>query len=239
MSITEHIQPILDRMLPAALMAGMLLLATGACAADHLEPEPSPLWGGPLYDADLTKSVFAEAFNGDVAARVLVMASRFPAYMVGVKTEGGAYRIFTLHSDGEVYPVSHDNVPEPFAVSGPDGSATIIAPKQSTPKFAVERCEEAVDLALGQRLVALWRRMLMETRYADPPSGAPDGGLFVFSMETGSLAMSGQYSGGRPPGKLGALIDVVYAMNDYCGTKNKDLAARLSLQVSNLEKQLQ
>jgi hypothetical protein len=246
MTLTGHLQHVLDRKLPAALVAGVLLIGTGVHAADHLEPEPPLLSQIPrFYDAEAVKSVFAEAFRGDVVARVLVLPPWKPAFAVGMKMDSGAYRIFTLAAADDVFPRSHKAPFEPFAAPGPGGAATVIAPQPPRRAMAALRCEANVDPKLGSRIVGVWKQMLIQTGYDDPPApGAPDGEAFVFSMESfhpgeAALAMSGQYWGGRPSGRLGALVDVVFAMDDYCIAKDKTRLAKLNEQISNLEKKLQ
>ena len=244
MTFTEHLQPMLDKRLPAVLVAGMLSCVAPSLAQDKLEPEPSPTSDFRLYDAQDTKEVFAEAFREDVLARVLVIPPRSMAFMLVLKRDGEAFRLVELQGTIGMGERNREVPFEPFAVPGPDGTATVIAPQPEHRPSATKRCDVPIAPPLAQRIAAIWKRMLLDAHYVDPPSGAPDGEALVFSMEwsrpgDAALAMSGQYWGGHPPGKLGALIDIVYAMEDYCDGKSQSRSEKLNEQVSNLEKQLQ
>jgi hypothetical protein len=243
MTLAEYIQPLLNKRLPAAVVAGLLSCMSPSLAEDHLEPEPSPTSDFRLYEVQDAKEIFTEAFRSDVVARVLVFPSRSMTFMLVLKSDSGAFQLLELQGSIAMGTKHGQPAFEPFAVSGPDGGATIIAPQPEHSPSATKRCEVPIALPLAQRITAVWKRVLLDAHYVDPPSGAADGEAFVFSMEQvhpgdAPLAMSGQYWGGRPPGKLGALIDIVYAMKDYCDGKGQIRSQKLNKQVSNLEKQL-
>jgi hypothetical protein len=96
----------------------------------------------------------------------------------------------------------------------------------------VKRCVVDIDKILGERLVDVWGKMLMQTRYPEPEGNETvivDGTQFDF------------YSYGKagwiwnPNGeKTGAFAGIGYAMADYCEDKGNATLATLSGKLNDL-----
>ena len=96
MTLTDHLQPLLDKRFPAALVA-LVLGVVPAFAGDHLEPV-HPVWTGVSgpYPAREIRGIFPDAFASDVVARAFVMEAFSPAYMIGIKRAKSGYAILHL-----------------------------------------------------------------------------------------------------------------------------------------------
>src|ERR1700753_1162856 len=92
MTLIEHIQPLLYKRLPAALVVGLLFTSAPALADDHLEPVT------PATRVDeFVRYVFADAFKRDVIVSAYIDRSWDPPDVVGISKRHGVRRILVLH----------------------------------------------------------------------------------------------------------------------------------------------
>jgi hypothetical protein len=231
--VTEHLQRVLDRKLPAALVAGMLLIGAPVYAADYLEPVL------PMASHDeFVRYVFADAFSSDVLVRVYIDRSWYPPDMAGIRKDRGAYRIFVLRAPANLPKMPENPSFEPFAVAGPGDAKTTIAPVRSkpTPVRDMKRCSIALDKTLAGRIENAWTRMVLGTRTSPNPRLGADGVSYTFW--TTSPQRSGWICSPQPNTAPGTLAQIAESMVDYCESrKRKDLTG-LMTQVGLLEKRL-
>ena len=233
MTITEHIQPMLDKKFAAALAGGLLFVGAPAWADDHLEPDL------PVASHDeFVRYVFADAFKQDVKVRVYIDRSWYLPDMVGISKSHGVHRIFALHPPRDL-PVIPDEPPfGPFDVEGPGGMKTTITPvrRKPAPVLGMKRCEIILDSALAERIESTWTRMVLATRRSPNPRGGADGVSYTFW--TSSRAKGGWIWNPLPATTPGMLAQIAETMIDYCKSRNGKDLAELRTQVSSLEKRL-
>ena len=187
-----------------------LLVATPVFAQEHLEPDLSAMSGlPPLVDPNFARRVFPEAFDRDVRIRVLEWPAWSFEAMTGIRETAAGYAIFALESD-----------------------------RMKTPAAVDDRCETPIDRALAGRIIALWKTMLMQTRYRDPPWMGLDGADYAFAMGVGFSPMTGHIWSPREGTNPGRLVAISLAMYEVCKAPAKDWS-KLERLTADLEKNLQ
>ena len=212
-------------MMRLALPLFLALQSTSVLAADHLEPEHSrfeyPV-AFDIFDRDDVRvlSVFKDAFEAGVRARVIAIPSFQPEYAAGISEREGLYRIFSLHAESQL--LSNTNI-------------------------RINRCEAEIARTLGAQIITLWNLMLFETRYSQEPARGNDGVRFHFSIfYPGSSPNSGneqflaeQTWSPSPTSRPGRLVVIADAMDSYCKTRNLSVLGTLDRQVNSLLTELQ
>jgi hypothetical protein len=212
----------------AAIVFSAMLCSASALAQGHLEPEANAISGGWDSDYDtLRLSVFKEAFDRNVRARVIVdEAMTGYGLAMGVKEDAGSFKIFALHP--EMWLWLHTET----------GKAQAQQYHIVVPPIKIDRCEVVIDAALGNRLIEVWKQMLLRTQYYDTPRWGADGTWFYFSMPLGAQRLAGQtWSPDDGPPRL--LTDITATMNELCTTKEHKYVDRLQQQVTGLLARLQ
>jgi hypothetical protein len=232
MTLTEHLQPLLDKRFPAALVAGMLFAGAPVWANDHLEPVV------PVARFDeFLRYVFASAFKQDVVVSAFIDRSWDPPDMVGISKRHGVHRIFAL-DPRDLPEISDEPPPEPFAVEGPGGAKTMITParRKWPPVRGVRHCEIALDTTLAERIESVWTQMVLATRQSTPEYGGTDGVSYTFS--TTSPEKQGWAWSPLPATKPGVLARIAETMIGYCRSRNGKGLEELTAQVASLEKKM-
>jgi len=237
MTLTDHLQPLLDKRFPAALVAILVSIAP-ALAGDHLEPEDS-IYSGvapfqPGYDRAMVAS-FADAFKADVEASAIVQPSFEPEFAVGVKQDADGYRIFYQEASQQLWQYSVLEMMKRGEITSADanGKSTtaedIAKLEKSLPPnpkdVKINRCEYAIDSDLGAKIVDDWRRMLLGTRYAKRPRMGIDGTFYHFFAKSGYQGMAGKTWSPDPATATGMLAQLADSMKTLCTTK-RDLTLR-------------
>jgi hypothetical protein len=222
----------LGRSVPLALAATLLfaanLHAQPPKREDHLEPEGSII-GGTASPGDYEERLhqaFISAYDRQIAVRMVAIPSFVPEYAVGLRRvnpygDGPPYRIFGLQAATSIWLA---------------GQKQEHAPQPADSK--VQHCDAAIGDLLGQRIVSVWRKMLMNTRYAQQYQGSADGISLHFGM---FVAKVGQFAGAllasdrnSATGTLAALANM---MRDVCVKKTSE--GQLEHLTTELEQRLQ
>jgi hypothetical protein len=223
---------------------------------DHLVPEQS-VYFGPKYDVEYESRVIAVlrgAFDADVRVRMIAEPSFQPEYTVGLSEDAGEYRIFALEPAVPLYSyqILEDLERGAIASVGKSGEMkSEIAKLRSTlpadyHDVKVNRCQTSVDSRLGGRLIDVWQRMLLQTRFeGDPDDKAPetetirmDGEDFHFSMRSRFGALEGKTWSPSLPSKPAKLVEIAETMRAYCTRRDDKTIARLSKRVDALLEEL-
>ena len=192
----------------SCLALAILFLAAPAFAQERLEPDLSAMSGLPP-DPNFAQSIFPDAFDRAVRIRVLQWPAQHIAAMTGIRATASGYAIFSLESDRL------------------KAQAAIDA-----------RCETPIDRLLAGRIIAVWKTMLMQTRYRDPPWTGLDGADYFFAMGVGSWPMTGHIWSPKEGTNPGRLVAISLAMYEVCKAANKDWT-KLDGLTADLEKNLQ
>lgn len=257
MTLTEHIRPMLDKRLPVAILAGLLVVAAPARGQDdHLFPESTLLNSAqldnkpPRLDADYdiaVATVFRDVFAVDTVLYADADNPLGGIRFVGLKKNKDAWRIFSLDEDvpllryAEIAEAERDG----DAQTARDYRAEVPARPEDVP---LHRCEKPLDSALAQRIAALWETMLRATRYtsreeieAENKKIAANGGLESILVDgtayhfyaKGMVGQTYNPGAGSAPDLLSRIAE---AMFDTCAD-SKSLSA-LNASVATLEKHL-
>jgi hypothetical protein len=228
------------RAMRLAAIAAVLVCATRVAAQDHLEPETSVL-GGDTDQAynEIVVGVLRDAYAIDVVARMVVLPPNGPEIAVGVKKDEDRYAIFVLvpaiplnrYATLSIFENEVDEKGNPIR-----DDKSIAELRKSLPAdwhdVKVNRCVVAIDKALGERLVNVWGKMLMQTRYPEP------GGIETIFVDGTQFHFYGYGKAGQTwnpaGGETGAFVEIGYAMADYCGDKRAPTLATLSAKVDKL-----
>jgi hypothetical protein len=215
------------------------LCATVALAEDHLEPSVSALsgaWSDSDYNA-IVVDALKEAYEPDVRVRVIDFASfENPETAIGVKEDGGAYRIFTLHPAYWLFYYTKAGKSQ-VADAIKDGHSEYASMPPDYHKVEVKRCEVGIDHALGSHIVEAWKQMLLDTKYNESPNGTVDGDWYVFSMKLGDQNLEGQIANPHG-GNASLLVQIAYTMDQFCRTKDAKFTVQLNEDVDALLAQL-
>jgi len=220
MTLTEHIQPLLDKRLTVALAVVMLTGVSPSSAQDHLRPEGNPYDPAAAGYYELVGTAMHEAFDDNVRVRVLSDSMFAPQAAFGVKEDHGKYKLFGL----------------------------VARERMRDKPVPVKRCEAAIDAPLALRVVQVWKSSLLAARYRQPGEETvvnSDGTEFHFSMRDGGQELAGQAWGLDskasdviPNTNTAALIGIVATMFNACLAYDATLKWLLDQQVSQLQARL-
>jgi hypothetical protein len=239
------------RSLPIFLTIACVL--TGAASAnEHLRPEDSQFTRASLPPGatllapyhEMIITVLAGAFEQDVKARVVVMPSYTPEYALGIKEAGGTYKIFDLASESQLWSYEnlrmlHELADDNFLPSESGHIAEAIAEYETIlpddfHDVKTDYCEIEIPQSLGQDILSVWEKLLLETRYGDQAPLGPDGIDYHFSMRAGGMLMGGKVWEPDPNSKTGAMVSMTETMKNLCQTGDRNLIAQLEPQVSDM-----
>ncbi|HWA03883.1 MAG TPA: hypothetical protein VG819_10175 [Rhizomicrobium sp.] len=241
MTLTEHIQPLLDKRLPAALVAAALLSATGAYAQTYLQSD------APKYDFDIVyqediQTVFHEAYADDVLLRMIAEPSFFREFAVGLKKTASGTSIFGLRAKVQIWTFeSRDSLMMEArdCVSSPhEGCRELQSESTDMPDdihgIGLERCEILLPEATVPKIEDAWHLALLTVGSRTDEVVGVDGESFYFGARE-----DGQWRGGKvwspDPNTLpGRLVSLALDMNDLCHGQNGATAAKIDLEASEL-----
>lgn len=242
------------------LFLAVALFAADAGAAtyrDVLLPEGSAI-GGSEFTPDyqiIVQGVLHEAYDRDVKLRFVQEPSFQPESAVFLTENTGKFRIVTLEPVLQLWAyeslemMKHGQI---LKTEGTDPKTAIRPTKEISEleselpadyhQVKVKRCEVDVDSAMAQRIIAVWKSMLLETRYTQPGEDSvvvSDGVAYHFSMFSDMEFLAGWTNYAPAGGRLAALVDIPGAMWGYCAKPDNDSFAKLDERVSRLETLLQ
>ena len=200
---------------------------------DVLQPDHSgfsgDLSGASERDyAAIVKSVFKDAFARDVRARVIIVAPLTGGeYSIAIKQRAGRFRVTAAHSTKWLW--RYTGLGKAQAVRFKDR----LAPADYR-EVELERCSAPIDVKLGTDIVAVWQAMLahVETHdWYDPPS---HGARLYFSTVSNNRILAGQTWATFGGERVGSLIRIADALNQYCLHKTRGLAAEIRTDVDQL-----
>jgi hypothetical protein len=204
-------------------------------AEDHLEPDISVLGGSPgkpRYDMALREAL-GEIFEFDIAVRMIGMPSFVPEYAVGLRKtalmNGTRYRVVALTLAKPITSI------QPVTI---DKNGQLHAPPLPW-KRDLTRCETSINDSAGERIVEVWRKMLMRTRYSQQNARGTDGATYDFSMFVLGLGdLSGNVWLPERNSGTGTLVALANEMYDIC-TKQKGASMdKLEKLTAELEQRL-
>jgi hypothetical protein len=202
---------------------------------DHFRPATS-VWSDDRWEsASIAKVVFKPAFADDVVLRLdtamSMVLSDFTETMIALrKLPNARYAILTLHTDkslGLYTPGARQSF----------GSADL-KPRDYR-DIHPTRCDAPLATPLAQRIVAVWRAVLLETHYdADPVHGMDGANFDAWMRDEHAGQLAGFAWSPDSNSHPGLLIDIAAAMEDYCARPNARLLAVLDQRTAALERSL-
>jgi hypothetical protein len=212
----------------AAIICVALLCALSAHAADGSAPRPpTPVVVPGLPsdhldravptpdDASLIKyqatlhDLFKEAFSQNVQVRMLAEPSFAPKYVVALVTTGSGLRVLYVRA---LRSVGHG---------------------EQSP-LAVSRCESDIDAALAERVISIWKRMIVAASPKGEVRSGLDGDGYYFSIREGQherMAQTWSPDEGTTPA---VLVELASTMATYCRSRQWSLLVPLSWYYSAL-----
>ena len=234
------------------LLIALTLSAPLALADEHLVPEANQFTRATLPNGegslapyyDMVLSLLGDSYTRDVRARVIAMPSYAPEYAVGIRERDGAYAIFRLGLDTNVWRYKmleslkkvNPSVFDESIVQGLDD--TIAQLEELLPEdfqdVGVERCEIAIEPEFGKDILSVWHTMLLQTRYAPSRNVGQDGTDYHFSMPGSAQYLSGK--AWEPPldSDAGRLVSIAETMKNLCITGDANLLRQLRPQVDDM-----
>lgn len=241
----------------AAFSLSLSLLASSVFAEDYLAPLPSILGGDEFlgnYDMRL-QAVFKDAYDRTVNIRMLAVPSFSPEYAVGLLSKsdprrGPPYRIFTLSPTAQIWTYETIDMikrgdEKIITRDGKDGAEQEVARLQSlvpadVKDLKIKRCESDIADDLGRRIIEVWRKMLLRTRYIEKDTVGLDGETYYFGINsTSSGYMSGQVWSPDRDSTTGNLVALAETMRDVCNRKPGANMMMLEKVTAELEHRLQ
>src|SRR4051812_8835936 len=168
-----------------ALVAALTILAGTAARAgepyrDHLVPEDSVIGASetsPDYQIIL-RDVFQEGYERDVKLRYIEIPSFHTESLVALKEDAGTFRILTLEPTtqlwafeslammkrGDVLKIEKNDFEHGVKPDKEIAELEATIPEDYH-KVIVKRCEVQIDTGIANRLLAVWKVMLLDTRY--------------------------------------------------------------------------
>lgn len=231
---------------------------------DHLEPDGSVL-GGSDFMADYAsklRDVLHAAYEPDVTVRMIAQPSFVPEYAVGLRggktigkgdfktfIPGAPYRIFGLSPAASVwtYPtiamLKSGQIRAIGKNAGQQQKEEIEKAQASVPAnprdLKVSQCETGISDALGGRIVEVWHKMLMRTRYSQKNMNGADGATYNFSMYVrGHGPISGNVWSPDRNSSTGTLVALANAMYDVCNKEKGASANQVEKLTAELEQRL-
>ncbi len=219
-----------------------------------------------IYDT-LVRDLLRDAYDMSVDVRMVALPSFSPEYAVGLRSfetrgagpfksvaKGAPYHIFVLAPEAQIWTYqtiamlkSGQEQVGTWSDKNPDSQqalqkkeiARLQAEVPANPHdLKIDRCEADISGVLGDRIVRLWGKMLLATRYSAQYAGGADGTSYHFSAfvpKAGILA--GQvWSPGRET-TTGTLVALADTMRAVC--EKKATMTELDQLTTELEQRLQ
>jgi len=207
---------------------------------DHLVPIPSA-FDTAYWDDDYPKivgTVFKEAFGKGVHARVYVTAAGpgpTVSDMIFLKERDSEYRIVYLHTAVPLWM---------YRAGLKEANRKMHFPLDPLDYHDIvpTRCDISVPASLGVRIVDVWKKVLLETRYESKRARGADGADYIFSMETqyddfqSTRTLAGTTWSPDEQSKPGRLAEIAYTMQLLCQHDPDASLRKLDSEVQQLSK---
>jgi hypothetical protein len=203
----------------------------------------------------MVHEVFHEAYEHGVKLVFVEQPSFQPELAVFLKQDSGKFQIVTLQPTIQLWAyegLAMAKRGEIMEIKNHDWDRGVRPDKDIAELEArlprdfhdvpVKRCQAEVDTGTANRLTSVWRSMLLETRYTQPPEQGvivTDGVEYHYSMPGDVEFMTGWTAGAPEGGRLEALGNISDAMRDYCAKPSNDSLTILNSDTGKLEAMLQ
>lgn len=200
----------------------MFLISNSSFAADHLVPEESQFTGIflPQYYGKVLE-VYSETNDENVIARTIVFPSFSPEYALAIKKEDDKYVVVHLQTKNQVW--SGYNETE----NGRD--------------YNVNRCEKVINSDLAKRILAIWKIMLLNTKYNEDPISGLDGTTYHFSMRSHNRygwSFAGKAWSPEENSKVGLYVDISDRLISFCKDESNS-TSNINDTINELNKKLE
>lgn len=152
------------------LTAGMLVPLTIA-AQEHLEPEHGVFSVRTAAYEERIREVFAEGYRYDVLLKAIILDSSSTESLIAMRQSPDGLE--TVHLAATTLIWNYSFLPLP------DGSR----PRSESSPIQVKVTRRPIDKRTVDDIMTVWKKVLLETRYAEPGRFGKDGVTYVFSMK--------------------------------------------------------
>lgn len=227
----------------AAILLATALFGHLAAAQDHLEPQ-----NGIFAEEENSRGyfgnvrrVFAPAYASGVILRVVILPSFRPEFAVGLRETEKGVEAFDITASSHIWNLEllHDYESGRIICVDKDGKEIPLEKNESyqklkqrtpgdiskiTPMTIAKPLPEplAGEVALSERLKAVWKKALLDTRYPKELHRGNDGSDYYFSMYVQDRGVvSGQIWSPDEHTRMGDLIHLVSQVSAYANDKAK------------------
>jgi len=190
----------------------LLMVGVPAFAEDHLEPEQSQFSGifMPQYYGTVLEA-YSETYDKEFVARAIVFPSFQPEYAVAIKKQNEEFKVVHLQTKKQFW-------------------ARIMEGKVEE-EYEVDRCEKEIDKVLANKIISIWEKMLLGTKYRnylkeDNMLVGLDGTTYHFSMRLPHLPgrwMAGKTWSPQVESPTGLLVGISDGLVSYCSGENSSI----------------
>ena len=249
-----------------AILAALLLASPAAAQPrwqreDHLEPEASTIGGTAVlegYDRTV-REILHDAYDMRVEVRMVALPSFSPEYAVGLRSSktygwGAPYRLFALSPKAQIWTYNsiamlksgmekvgtwrNDNRANQQDLQKRE-IARLEASVPANPRdLKVDGCDIPLSEVLGDRIVEVWRKMVLATHYSAKYDTILDGEFYHFAMVSPKAGLiSGQTHSPYRDSATGTLVALADTMRAVC--EKKATMTELDDLTTELEQRLQ
>jgi hypothetical protein len=218
------------------------------------------------YDT-LVRDLLHDAYDMGVDVRMVALPSFFPEYAVGLRSfetrgtgpfktiaRGAPYRIFVLAPEAQIW--TYESIAmlkrgeeQVGTWSDKNGDSQQAMQKKEIAKLEakmpanphdlkIDRCEADISGVLGDRIVEVWRKMVLATHYPAKYDTILDGEFYHFSMVSPKAGpISGQTHSPYRDSATGTLVTLADTMRAVC--EKKATMTELDQLTTELEQRLQ
>jgi len=228
-------------------------------AEDHLEPDGSILGGDAFmagYELQVARKL-KEAYGPGVVVRMVALPSFVPEYAVGLASKAqygkrAPYRIFALApaaslwtyqsiamlKNGSVRELGNQNQSAEKAQKEEIARLESSVPRDPD-DLKVNRCEIDINDALGNRIIEVWRKMLLRTHYPERNMMGLDGATYHFGIAApGTGLLTGKIWSPQQDTANGTLVALADTMRAVCQKEKGASEMQLEKLTAELEQRL-
>jgi hypothetical protein len=200
----------------------LFLIPLGSAAQENLEPEHGVYSVRDSRHQDRMREVFAEGYRYEVLFKAIILDSSSTESLIAVRESPDGFETLHLSASTRIW--------TPDLLSKKDGLT------QRGDAIQVKVTRRSIDKRTVDGIKTIWKRMLMETRYAEPGRFGKDGIYYMFSMKDPDRGMvSGQIWSPQANSRTGHLSHLAESLVRY--THQKLTATELD-RVANEARQL-
>ncbi|TVZ41814.1 hypothetical protein P886_1164 [Alteromonadaceae bacterium 2753L.S.0a.02] len=230
----------------------LFLSLTQFAHAENLAPEDSQFSGEIMAGyTHLVLKYLGAAYSEDVLVRLVGFPSFSPEYAVWLEEEGKQYKI--VYESPEIQLWGYQMMPlmeqESVQVMNDDGEFVkdekgLKELEEKYPKnpedIPRKTCKKEIDKDLADKIVYVWKEMLLGTQYPREPTMGLDGETYHFSGRVnGYENYAGKVWSPSKDSKTGKLVEVAYLMVEYCQNGKRKTKKELSKKVNSFMGELQ